>query len=69
MQSFYGVSGKLPGTLQRLCVSTKFMHQKLGKITLFYVVLDVSQGSEHGFEMGKKTVTSWNQFSYGEKTV
>ena len=45
------------------------MHQKLGKITLFYVVLDVSQGSEHGFEMGKKTVTSWNQFSYGEKTV
>ena len=32
-------------------------------------MLDVLQGSEHAFEMGKKTVISWNQFSYGEKTV
>ena len=35
------VLGESSETMQKLCVSTKFPHMKLGKITIFYPVVNV----------------------------
>ena len=37
--SFSLVSGESPKIMRKLCLSTKFLRQKIGKITVFYVVI------------------------------
>ena len=36
--SFRIVSGESPETMRKLCLSTKFSHQKLGEVTVFFAV-------------------------------
>ena len=41
VHSFRRVSGDWLETLRKLCTTTKFLHRKLGKISVFYAVLAI----------------------------
>ena len=58
--SFHIVSGDSPETMRKLCLSTKFPHQEIRWITVFYAVDVTRETSSFNFwYMEYKTDVSW----------